>query len=190
MPNTKLNLMAPDEVPTYLEPLIGWRTWTLEDTTERLRSRDPWAISPESDWTKPSITEPVGPMKLVSGGATEWPLRERLTAVCRNGQDHRSPEPRCRCGIYAAASHQVLRDRGYAAGPDDHRAPDLVGELWMWGRVMQSDDILRAEFAYPKRLFVPFRTWKKAKPLTELYGVPVLLKNPFTMNTDPGEEDR
>ena len=43
----------------------------------------------------------------------------------------------------------------------------------MWGRVMVSDDILRAEFAYPKKLYLPFRRSRCAKPLKETYGVPI-----------------
>jgi hypothetical protein len=113
-----------------------------------------------------------GPAVLRPGATKDWDEDE---------EDHRPPEPDCTCGIYAARSHRSLREMGYAAGPDDRHAPDVVGEVWLWGRMMESTEILRAEFAYPKRLYVPHLRWRWAPPLRDLYGVPVEIKNVFTM---------
>lgn len=181
---------SPDDAPVYIEPLVCWKSWSIDRIESSPHRRtDPWAIKPWSVAQAQGTDQlthsgPVGQFRLVTGVATHWPHRERLVAACRAGRDHRAPDPGCRCGIYAATSHSVLRERGYAAGPHDSHAPDVVGEVWMWGRIMQTDEIVRAEFAYPKRLFLPHRSWQWGKPLKEAYGIPVWLKNPFTMEVD------
>jgi hypothetical protein len=166
--------------PLYVGSLIGWRTWQLE-TDQAILRLDPWAVSAPAGTAQPQGASEDGQFRLVTGQATEWPSRERLVAHCRVGRDHSAPKLNCTCGIYAARSHRILRSRGYAAGPDDRYAPDIVGEVWMWGRVMESSEILRAEFAYPKRLFVPHLRWRWAKPLTHTYDIPVEVCNPFTL---------
>ena len=125
-----------------------------------------------------------GEYRLETGFDTIWPPRERLTARCRLQVEHSSPDSTCSCGIYAALSHRILRAKRYAAGPDSHQAPDIVGQVWLWGRVLISDEIARAQFAYPKRLIVPYMRWRWARRLEEIYGVAVEVKNPFTMRVD------
>ena len=175
-----------EEAPLYVEPILGWRTWQLDTDADRgslpIGQFRPRGWIPGTD--QAAVTEESGQFRLVSGGATVWRPRERLTACCRAARDHKAPDPKCMCGIYAARTHQILRGMGYAAGPDDHYAPDLVGELWLWGRMMVSDEVLRAEFAYPKRLVVPYLRWRWARPLEETYGVPVEIRNPFTLEVD------
>lgn len=49
------------------------------------------------------------------------------------------------------------------------------------GPLVVHDEVYRAEYAYPKRLIVPHLRWRLARPLGETYGVPVEVRNPFTM---------
>jgi hypothetical protein len=165
------------DAPLYPEALVGWRTWTVPALHD---SEQPGRTS--------GVAQFPGGMVLVTGHDTEWPRRVPLEAGCRMGRPHRSPDPNCSCGIYAARTLPVLRSRRYAAGPHDSEAPDVVGEIALWGRIMESTEILRAEFAYPKRLYVAHTRWQLAKPLGEAYGVPVEIRNPFTLD-DPQEGD-
>lgn len=165
-------------IPTYIEPRIGWRTWSLRvDGGE-----DAWAIT---GIDQGGGGPPSGQFELVTGSNTVWPAYKRLEARCAAGQEHGPPDVGCRCGIYAAVDLETLRAMGYAAGPgDEDYAADVVGEVAMWGRMIENDNILRAEYAYPKRLTVPYTRMRWAKPLGAAYGVPVNLCNPFTMREE------
>ena len=172
------------EAPTYLEPRIGWRTWRLaiDQMGVPLES---WSIATHESIDQLAETPPDGRYTLVSGEGTHWPGYERLEARCGNGKDHRCPDSDCQCGVYAARSLNILRRMGYAADPDSENfMPDVLGELAMWGRMIENDNILRAEFAYPKRLIVPHVNWRWAKPLRESYGCPVEIHNVFTMDEE------
>lgn len=172
-----------EQPPFYYGSRIGWRTWILDESNDQ----DPpfsgsWSVrSGTNELTKRQTEGGSGQFKLMSGAGTIWTPHERLTAHCRMRKDHPAPQLGCTCGIYAARSHSELRKMGYAAGPDDFLAADVLGELWMWGRIEESDNILRAEFAYPKKLYVPTIRWRWARPLRDTYAVPVEIKNVFTM---------
>jgi hypothetical protein len=58
--------------------------------------------------------------------------------------EHRSPEPGCTCGFYATNDPARLARTGRAVG--------VVGQVSMWGRVIEHRHGWRAEFVYPARL--------------------------------------
>src|SRR5262245_12338030 len=118
------------EVPVYLEPRVAWRAWELGATDQSEPSEASWSVRPYRP-TK-SQNPNVGRSGLLSGDGKRWPPYQRFEAHCRIGKDHRCPDPKCTCGIYAARSHRILREMGYAAGPDDEHRPDLIGELSVW----------------------------------------------------------
>lgn len=73
-----------------------------------------------------------------------WPPREPVAAECVRRRRHGAPKRRCTCGLYG------FRD-GCEVGLGGTRLA-AVGQVSMWGRVVEHDRGYRAEFAYPARL--------------------------------------
>jgi hypothetical protein len=113
------------------EPITGYRVWNLSD-----------------DGANGPLLHPVGP------GVDEWLPRRPIRARCGASpilsffrRPHDAPDPRCRCGIYAARSLGEL-DRPRPAWPP----PPVAGTASLWGRVVEHERGWRAAFAYPSRL--------------------------------------
>jgi hypothetical protein len=71
-----------------ITPTIGWRAWLVD------------------------IDDPTAPELLSVTRSVSWPARKELVAVCEAGRlnDHVAGiDPRCSCGVYAAASLGDLR---------------------------------------------------------------------------------
>ena len=54
----------------------------------------------------------------------------------------------CTCGVYAAKNIEHLRQLGY-------EGRGIRGEVHLWGTVVEHELGWRAQFAYPKTLFLP-----------------------------------
>ena len=127
----------------YGEPDRAWRVWLVvvdQLGRPRLRSIAYW---------------------------TTWPHRRAFIAECRAGLDpgpgwrslvglHFAPSlaSECACGIYA------LKDPVEAAQYLERHCPDgphyrLLGQVALWGRVLEAERGFRASHAYPERLFIP-----------------------------------
>jgi preprotein translocase subunit YajC len=145
-------------VPDYISPIVGYRVW---------------------QW------DAVG-LKSLNG--EKWFAHQPLSAVCRadacgsisglSKVTHNSaklPSFGCTCGIYAARTIQHLRQCGY-------KRFGVHGEVYLWGTVVEHDRGWRAQFAYPKTLFlaanaIPFSLSEindRLKTLTE-FGTDIFL---------------
>lgn len=60
----------------------------------------------------------------------------------------RCPHADCTCGVYAAKNLEHLRQIGYTQR-------GIHGEVYLWGTVVEHKLGWRAQFAYPKSLFLP-----------------------------------
>ena len=121
-----------------------------------------------------------------------WIPGEALAATCvaytlhLDGEilpNHKSPDPKCTCGVYAAKDFKHLVKIGYA----DH---GIHGEVELWGTVMEHRLGFRAQFAYPKSFTVPedmlpyqMSEIESRLSMLSLYGVPIYyaLRNPVQM---------
>jgi hypothetical protein len=151
-------------VPDAIEPLVGWRYWRVDKKENLLHSLSG------------------------SKGFLWWP-NQRFEARCpvikRSGIDrryryisgmrvemHDAPGEGCRCGIYAARDLSHLR-RQILSG----LAINVVGEVSLWGKLIPGSKGYRAQYAYPRRLYVIQRTadWDQSAVADALsiYGVPV-----------------
>lgn len=88
-----------------------------------------------------------------------WPAKKKLLAVCTEticlGE-------RCSCGIYAYknSTAQIISN-----------TCSVIGEVWLWGNVVEHELGYRAQFGYPKA----FRdTGILAKRMAVIYGVNVI----------------
>jgi hypothetical protein len=108
-----------------------------------------------------------------------WPVGDQLRANAKLcGGRHKAPNAKCReCGIYAKKSLNGLIRSGYF----DH---DAFGMVSLWGRVVDSTDGYRAEFAYPKTIYVTYMNLRLIEPLS-VYGVPVKAVNPYKRKDGP-----
>lgn len=151
--------------PDYWEPMSAWRVWRV------VRSGHGYRLA--------SVIK-----------TATWPPGEALEAVClrstrlaswlRHRRTHAVPHERCECGIYAAwlpEIRQYLSELSMGWAP----APRVVGQVALWGTVIECERGFRASRAYPSRLYVPAdspprRGQVGAAEIAEalgVYGVPV-----------------
>ncbi len=100
-----------------------------------------------------------------------WPGGEPLEAFCP--KTHVAPGRQCTCGVYAARTLEHLREI-------DYHAEGVLGEVHLWGSIVPGELGWRAQYAYPKQLYVPHKNYLLAAPLKLTYGVPVRILNPYT----------
>jgi hypothetical protein len=88
---------------------------------------------------------------LSSLNGKRWSPRQPLAAKCGAGNAHDAhdlPRLDCSCGVYAAKNIEHLRQLGY-------EGRGIRGEVHLWGTVVEHELGWRAQFAYPKTLFLP-----------------------------------
>ena len=100
-----------------------------------------------------------------------WRPGHPMEALC--AKEHESPAARCTCGIYAARTLDYLREIAY-------HTHGILGEVHLWGTIVPGRLGWRAQYAYPKRLYVPHDKYQLVAPLRKRYQVPVHLINPYT----------
>jgi hypothetical protein len=145
-------------VPDYISPVVGFRVWQWDATGLR------------------------------SLNGEKWFAHQPLSAVCRAdacgsilGLSRATHNPdelpcfKCTCGVYAARTMEHLNQCGY-------QKFGVHGEVYLWGKVVEHERGWRAQFAYPKALFlaadkIPFSLSEinsRLKTLTE-FGTNVFL---------------
>jgi hypothetical protein len=119
-------------IPDYISLIVGYRGWTWDT------------------------------MGLKSLCGERWHPNQSLAARCRASvvvgtiagraeavhDAHEPPQANCTCGVYASKSLEQLLTTGYAKC-------GIHGEVYLWGTVVEHELGWRAQFAYPKTLFLP-----------------------------------
>ena len=121
-------------VPDYISSVVGYRVW---------------------EW---------GATGLRSLNGEKWFAHQRMSAVCRaaasgsiSGLSKATHNPaelpyfNCTCGVYAAKTIEHLHQCGY-------KRFGIHGEVYLWGKVVEHERGWRAQFAYPKTLFLAAET--------------------------------
>jgi hypothetical protein len=114
-------------VPDAIEPIRAWRAW---------RS----SAEADGSLVLQSLTH--------AGGGTRWPPGDTLQAGCAV-KAHQAPNGACTCGIYAHKTREAAIAQ--AAGA----AGTVVGEVELWGAVVEHEHGYRAQWARPEALWVP-----------------------------------
>ena len=116
--------------------VAGWRAWVVTETPAGLRLG--------------SVLHDL-----------VWPHGRPLVAECRREDDpfavsigpHPVPGAECNCGFHAA--RDPVDALSYARGRDDPGTVcRILGEVFLWGHVLETEGGWRASHAYPGRLYV------------------------------------
>jgi hypothetical protein len=150
------------DAPDLIDAISAWRIWRVVGVRGRVRlaSAFKWAIWP-----------PGLPLE------AECPWGRSLVDRALRRPEHHSPSPSCVCGIYGA--ELGLLDEGLSVSQGCRRFARVVGEVSLWGTVVECERGYRASRAYPRRLYVPLDVLvSAADDLVEalsVYRVPVEL---------------
>jgi len=123
--------------------LTGWRCWTVRPAEGLLR--------------------PIYKKGLV------WKPGQALEATCPD-EVHSVPAEGCKCGIWAVCHPMLLSEIHWK----EHKDLTLVvGQVALWGNVLEFERGWRAQFAYPTHLYALTDDEWLAATLRERYAVPV-----------------
>jgi hypothetical protein len=118
-------------------PVAGWRAWVVSETSDGLRLG---SVLHDLVW-------PHGRAALAQCRRDDDPFAEPIGA-------HPVPGAECNCGFHAA--RDPVDALSYARGRDDPGTIcRILGEVLLWGHVLETEGGWRASHAYPGRLYVP-----------------------------------
>jgi hypothetical protein len=146
--------------PDYVEAVVGWRLWHVVETGAGLRLRSPLY-------------------------RTVWTPRQEMIARCRRGAEsavllssprtrHSTPDERCSCGIYA--SRTPAQAAAYLSRFFKQREGVLhrvIGQVSLYGLVVECERGWRASRAYPALLYVPVPRRRRPSLLTGVRPSPL-----------------
>lgn len=125
-------------VPDGFEPVVALRTWRLDHMGNLVSMNGKvWPVGQpmKADCTKRHLRD------------AEWTTVEKaLARIAEEGESAlQVPVESCTCGIYAAK--EVWLAMQY------HGNNCVIGQVYLWGKIIEGRDGWRAEYAYPKRLY-------------------------------------
>lgn len=146
-PNRSDDIEAVLDAPFYIEPIVGWRVWMVcgygnckcGQTDRGLLLR--------------SLTYPMAWLRKRATRAhcmTCWYADGRFKGLS-GAINHSPPDTAHGCGIYAVKRMQSARAWGeYSRGN-----VIVLGQVKIWGKILQYEDGYQAEYAYPVSALVP-----------------------------------
>lgn len=146
-----------ETLPDLIEPVVGWRTWRI------------WRPLSAS-YACPTFSSVILD--------TPWTPRREITAEhsfdlgakCRG-----LLESACSCGIYAF--RDPAEAFGYSIGVRDRlpcmAAEVAVGTVGLWGRVIECERGFKAQFAYPRHIYLPATISRYVSTVNSAFGVAV-----------------
>jgi hypothetical protein len=124
------------------EPRRAWRAWRAEVADEDGKPHVFLA----------SLSQKVGKTPFL------WRPREIHVGVCNiipsKHPDDDTPMEGCRCGIHALDSPLGLEKVGIASNIGPGRAAYVFGEVDLWGKIIEGDVGIKAQFGYPARFYI------------------------------------
>lgn len=112
------------KIPDYVNPLVGYRNWA---------------------YSNGFLSSPIATNVI-------WEPNKRMECGCRNSSRewHKSPSSDCSCGLYAVKELDSNLTIPFLLNLSRH----IFGEVYLWGKIIEHDLGYRAQYAYPKRLFL------------------------------------
>lgn len=133
------------------EPIVAYRVWNLDRATMQLKS-----------CTQDYL----------------WPLRKKICRDVFNNKGVHAVKHLSR--VLDDGAPSLYNPTGFPQGLWTEYKADVAGEVYLWGEVTEYQLGYKAEFAYPKSLWVPEDTDPMVvMKLEENYGVPVEMRKEF-----------
>jgi hypothetical protein len=129
---------GPVEIPDLPSPIVAWRIWRVGSVKGRYR------LVSMFKWSAWQPEQPLAAECL----RTPW-LIDRLL----RRRPHGAPDPQCECGIYGA--ELALLDTCLSAADAHRELGMVVGEVSLWGTVIECEHGYRGSLAYPRRIYIP-----------------------------------
>jgi hypothetical protein len=118
-------------------PVIGWRAWVVTETTDGLR-----------------LSSVLHDVVWAPGTTALATCRRREGVFAEQTSPHATPSSDCGCGFHAA--RDPADALSYLRGRDEPTTVcRILGEVALWGRLVETAAGWRAAAAYPVRLYVP-----------------------------------
>ena len=145
-----------ERVPDMVTCIVGWRGWSVKKRLDELRLE---GIGMSHIWTP---KKPEEATCKVGTGFNQMLSR----AWGQDGPVETNPAPgmKCTCGIWA---FRTLEE--FQAMAQQYEV-DVVGQVYLWGRVLECENGFRAQYAYPKELWLMN---KDNESLGHIYNCPV-----------------
>jgi hypothetical protein len=114
------------------------------------------------------------------GQETIWEPKKKMEAICKadgvsivdpmglGSREHPAPFQSCLCGFWAFKNVEMLPEA--LVGQSHEHGATVIGSIHMWGHVIETDIGFRAEYAYPKELWL---LKDGMEDLGWIYGVPI-----------------
>jgi hypothetical protein len=115
-----------DRAPDYIEPVLAWRSWSVDWAALRLCS--------------------IHMMFMGDLWRGHWDLGNPTEAVCLFSRCREVPGSGCKCGFYAMKDITTLIKAGYGL---EHWENRVTGVVALSGKVIEHQNGYRAQFAQP-----------------------------------------
>lgn len=140
------NLDTNTQIPDFIEPLHGWRSWQVNDQGQFIspQRKNVWEggrLAWDGKCGCPARVATT--IRKVAGAVAKELLAERL----KNGELPKAPPIVCLCGINAYSSYEQITGSPY------YKAGHAIGLVHMSGTVRQYEDGWRAEYARIARVW-------------------------------------
>lgn len=132
----------------------------------KVMRRMPDSLTPITAWRAWALTQDAGEYRLKAlGQHSIWLPKKKIEATCaKGGTNHPAPHFSCECGVWCFKTLELLLPalEGYTV--------PILGNVSIWGRIIETDKGFRAQYAYPKELWL---LDKNHEQIGYIYGVPV-----------------
>ena len=150
---------TPDVIPDYMEAFTGWRIWDVSAN---------WLHSRGSTVTWPRYQALVA-SHVGNAACQQCPCDEYSVPGIGLIGPIRAPG----CGIYAYRTKDLLRDALKAKRWLGFVPRFAIGEVSLWGRMVEHKNGYRAQFAYPRRLvYITPSARTNPANIATMYGIP------------------
>lgn len=156
-----------DRIPDLVQVITAYRAWRAESVNCQVRL---FALGQDVIWE---------PRQKAEAECIQWTFWRKLGLSPNKARprEHEAPDANCGCGIWGFKSFENLRlalGRSYK--------PSVIGKVSLWGRVIETENGFRAQYAYPQKLWACSNGWS-AEELGLVYGVPVKTVQSGDLNT-------
>ena len=149
-------------IPDGIEPVVAFRSWYLGDAGTLLSmNHTAWPVRQTMEAKCERQGKAISGFTMMSGrsGTTMLIDFSEVDNLNDDGEQH-TPGESCSCGIYAAKRIDLAMS--YFSGPQC-----VIGEVYMWGKIIEGTEGWRSQYAYPKTLY--FQTLQPS--LLDFFGL-------------------